>query len=83
MQNIISTLYILELDSSVAKTAKISTILYHFVPKIKKHCYGCVEISLKTGIEHRVSLSQFKSIVKHHVLLGKLRNFMEFSPKMV
>ena len=28
--------YILELGSSVAKSAKISTILYYFVPKIKK-----------------------------------------------
>ena len=40
MQNNIATLYILELDSSVVKSAKISTIfsiLYHFVPKIKKH----------------------------------------------
>ncbi len=38
-----------------------------------------MEISLKTGIEHRFSLSEFKSTVKLHVLLGKLRNFMEFS----
>ena len=30
------TLYILELDSSVPKSAEILTILYHFVPKIKK-----------------------------------------------
>ncbi len=30
MQNNKSTLYVLELDSSVAKSAKISTILYHF-----------------------------------------------------
>ena len=29
------TLYILEFDSSMAKSAKISTILYHFVKKIK------------------------------------------------
>ena len=36
MQNNISPLYILELDSSVAKSAKISTILYHFVPNLKK-----------------------------------------------
>ncbi len=34
MQNNIATLYILELDSSVVKIAKISTILYYFVPKI-------------------------------------------------
>ena len=38
-----------------------------------------MEISLKTGIEHRFSLSEFKSTVKLHVLLGKLRNLMEFS----
>ena len=38
-----------------------------------------MEISLKTGIEDRFSSSEFKSTVKLHVLLGKLRNFMEFS----
>ncbi len=38
-----------------------------------------MEISLKTGIEHRFSSSEVKSPVKLHVLLGKLRNFMEFS----
>jgi hypothetical protein len=37
MQNNIPTLRILELDSSAAKSAKISTIFYHFVSKIKKH----------------------------------------------
>ncbi len=31
----IPNLYILEFDSSIAKSAKISTILYHFVKKIK------------------------------------------------
>ena len=62
MQNNIPTLYILELDSSVAKTAKISTILYHFVPKVKKkhwsYCRGYMEISLKTGIEPRFTLRE-------------------------
>jgi hypothetical protein len=38
-----------------------------------------MEISLKTGIEHRFSLSEVKSAAKLHVLLGKLRNSMEFS----
>ncbi len=38
-----------------------------------------MEISLKTGIEHRFSSGEFKSVVKLHVLLGKLRNFIEFS----
>ena len=38
-----------------------------------------MEISLKTGIEHRFSWSELKSAVKFHVLLGNLRNFMEFS----
>ena len=38
-----------------------------------------MEISLKTGIEHRFSLSEFDSIVKLQVLLGKWRNLMEFS----
>ncbi len=38
-----------------------------------------MEISLKTGIEHRFSSSKFKSTVKLHILMGKLRNFMEFS----
>ncbi len=38
-----------------------------------------MEISLKTGTEPRFSLSEFKSVVKLQVLLGKLRNFMEFS----
>ena len=38
-----------------------------------------MKISLKTGIEHRFILGKFKSIVKVHVLLGKLRNFMVFS----
>jgi hypothetical protein len=38
-----------------------------------------MEISLKTGIEPRFSLGKFKCTVKLHVLLGKLRNFMEFS----
>ena len=37
MQNkYLPTLYILELDSSVVKSAKISTILCSFVQKIKK-----------------------------------------------
>ncbi len=35
MQNNIPTLYILELDSFVVKSAKISTILCIFVQKIK------------------------------------------------
>ena len=35
MQNNIPTLYILELDSFVVKSAKISTILCLFVQKIK------------------------------------------------
>ena len=34
MQNNIPTLYILELDSSVVKSARISTMLRPFVPKI-------------------------------------------------
>ena len=40
MQNNMFTLYILELDSFVAKSAKISTILYYFVifvQRIKKN----------------------------------------------
>ncbi len=41
--------------------------------------HGYMELSLKTGIEHRFGLREFKSAVKLHVLLGKLRNFMEFS----
>ncbi len=36
MQNNIPTLYILELDSSVVKSYKISTTLCPFVQKIKK-----------------------------------------------
>ena len=44
MQNNIPTLYILELDSSVVKSAEISTILCPFAPKIKKkhwwYCHG-------------------------------------------
>ncbi len=36
MENNIPTLYILELDSSVVKSAKITTILCPFVQKIKK-----------------------------------------------
>ncbi len=36
MENNILTLYILELDSFVIKSAKISTILCPFVQKIKK-----------------------------------------------
>ena len=36
MQNNIPTLYILELDSFVVNSAKISTILCFFVQKIKK-----------------------------------------------
>ena len=81
MQNNIPTLYILELDCFVAKSAKISTILYHFFPKKihRSYCHGYMEISLKTGIEHRFSLSELKSTGKLHVLLGKLRNFMKFS----
>ena len=35
-----------------------------------------MEISLKTGIEPRFSSSDFKCVVKLHVLLGKLRNFI-------
>ena len=38
-----------------------------------------IYISLKTGIEHRFTLREFKSTVKLPVLLGKLRNFIEFS----
>ena len=42
MENNIRTLYILELDSFVVKSAKISTILCHFVQKIfKKIVYSC------------------------------------------
>ena len=37
MQNNIPTLYILELDSSVVKSARISTMLCPFVQKIKKN----------------------------------------------
>jgi hypothetical protein len=37
MQNNMPTLYILELYSSVAKKLKISTVLYHLVPKMKKN----------------------------------------------
>ena len=37
-------------------------------------------ISLKTGIEPRFSLGEVKSAVKLQVLLGKLRNSMEFFP---
>ncbi len=33
-----------------------------------------MEISLKTGIEHRFNLSELKYIVKLYVLLGKLGN---------
>ena len=36
MHNSIPTLYILELDSSVVKSARISTMLCPFVQKIKK-----------------------------------------------
>ncbi len=43
------------------------------------YCHGYMEISLKTGIEHRLSVSEFKSAVKLQVLWGKLRNFMESS----
>ena len=43
MENNIPTLYILELDSLVVKSAKISTILCPFVQKIKKKTivYSC------------------------------------------
>ena len=37
-----------------------------------------MEISLKTGIEHRFSLRKLKSTVWIHVLLGKLRNSSNF-----
>ena len=37
MQNNIPTLYILELGSSVVKSAKISTILCHLSKKFKKN----------------------------------------------
>ncbi len=37
MQNSIPTLYILELDSFVAKRAKTSTILRHLSKKLKKN----------------------------------------------
>ena len=42
MQNNIPTLYILKLDSFVVKSAKISTILCHFVQKKKRwsYCHG-------------------------------------------
>ena len=46
-------------------------------------CHGYTEISLKIGIEPRFSLGVFKCTVKLHVLLGKLRNFMEFSHGIV
>ena len=40
-------------------------------------CHGCVEweISLKTGSEHRFSLSEIKFPVKLHVLFGKTKEF--------
>ena len=38
MENNIPTLYILELDSFVVKSAKISTILCPFVKKTKQSC---------------------------------------------
>ncbi len=34
-----------------------------------------MEISLKTGIEHRFSLNEVKSPVKFHVLFGKTKEF--------
>ena len=48
MENNIPTLYILELDSSAVKNAKISTIVCPFVQKILKNrvfvwfCHGSV-----------------------------------------
>ena len=85
MQNNRHTLYILELDileldSSVAKSTKIELFYTILFQKLKNlDCHGYMEISLKTGIEPRFSLRVFKRTVKLHVLLGKLRNFMEFS----
>ena len=34
-----------------------------------------VQMSLKTGIEHRFSLTEFGSTVELHVLLGKTKEF--------
>ena len=80
MQNNIPSLYILELYSSVAKSAKISTILYHFVPKIKNvdriaMVIWKMEISLKTGIEHRFSLSKLKVCSQTSRTFGKTKEF--------
>ena len=85
----------LELDSSVAKKAKILTvfvILYYvtyikfcpilfcdLVPKTLIVLPWLYGISLKTGIEPRFCLSEFTKPHKLDVLLGKLRNFMKFS----
>ncbi len=42
MENNIPTLYILELDSFVVKSAKISTILHPFVKKQK----SCIRVAI-------------------------------------
>ncbi len=60
----------------------ISTIIFiPFCAKNQKNIDRIaivMKISLKTGIEHRLILSEFKSIAKLYVLLGKLRNFIQF-----
>ncbi len=45
MENNIPTLYILELDSLVVKSGKISTILYLFVLKSKKNNRVLIRVS--------------------------------------
>ncbi len=62
MENSISTLYILELDSLVVKSAKISTILCPFVQKITKNketiVYSCCHGS------HDASKVSLRSVLK-------------------
>ncbi len=59
MENNIPTLYILERDSFVVKSAKISTILCHSVQKIlKKQCCDCCHGS------HDTSKVSLRSVLK-------------------
>ena len=66
----------LRVNSSVAKSAQYN--FNYFIPFCAKNQKNIdriaivMKISLKTGIEHRLILSEL------YVLLGKLRNFIEF-----
>ena len=59
MENNIPTLYILEFDSSVVKSAKLSTILCLFVQKIKKTCIDRIAMGLRTQTSSKSRFSKF------------------------